>query len=417
MVSGGLFLMLSGAIMALCRRVPMQAWSLTKRRFILKVEILNNDQVFQWMKIWLDAQPYSKRARDLSVSSSEQNGSMTQAIPVLASQPEEKSRPKIIFTPAPGIHFFIYKKRLIWLERTRSEASDKDGWSGYRESFQIRLFGRSQEVIRSLISEAMEMALPPDDPRIVVFASCNDYWRQVGMKQPRDTQSVILPCGVFEGLVKDVESFVSSESYYNDLGIPYRRGYLLHGVPGSGKTSSIIALAGALRMNIYILNLADKWTSDELLNRLLSDVPERAIVLLEDVDAVFNGREQRGESKSGITFSGLLNALDGAATKDGRILFMTTNHIERLDEALIRPGRADVRLGFDYATHDQARAFFARFYPDADLDLACCFASLIGSRTSMADIQQHLLEHRACPDAAIRSWTPREAKALSYAAD
>lgn len=79
------------------------------------------------------------------------------------------------------------------------------------------------------------------------------------------------------------------------LGIPYRRGYLLHGPPGSGKTSFIQALAGSLNYNICLLNLAERGLTDDKLNHLLGLVPDRSFVLLEDVDSAFNRRVQTGE--------------------------------------------------------------------------------------------------------------------------
>jgi chaperone BCS1 len=412
--TGGFLLMISGAAMALCRKLPLQIWSLVKRRFILKVEVLNNDQVFQWLKIWLDAQPYSKKARALSVSSAESDSSRTSPVPVSQSPESKRPRPKLIFTPAPGVHFFFYKNRFIWLERTRSEATDKEGWTSYRESFQIRVFGRSQDVVRSLIIEAMELALPPEDLRVSIFANAGDYWRQVALKQPRNIDSVILPCDTLDGLLSDVNRFTSSELYYTDLGIPYRRGYLLYGVPGSGKTSSIVALAGALRMNLYILNLADRWMTDDILNRLLADTSERSILLLEDVDAVFTARQSTDPRAAGISFSGLLNALDGAASREGRILFMTTNHAEKLDPALIRPGRADVHIEFSYATQEQIIKFFIRFFPDSSRNQAEQYAYSYTHRdVAMAEIQQHLLENRDSLESALASAAPKYLSAVA----
>jgi chaperone BCS1 len=147
-------------------------------------------------------------------------------------------------------------------------------------------------------------------------------------------------------------------------GIPYRRGYLLHGPPGSGKTSFIQALAGNLSYNICLLNLSERGLTDDKLNHLLGITPERSIVLLEDIDSAFNKRVQTSEDgyKSSVTFSGLLNALDGVASAEERIIFMTTNHFDRLDPALVRPGRVDVKELLDDAVPEQAERLFNRFY-------------------------------------------------------
>lgn len=122
-----------------------------------------------------------------------------------------------------------------------------------------------------------------------------------------------------------------------DMGIPFRRGYLLYGYPGTGKSSFIRALAGELKVHLCLVSLNDKNMTDEDLNSLLNNAPPRSILLLEDVDAAFAQRDN-GETASRVTFSGLLNALDGVGSQEGKILFMTTNKINLLDPALIRPG-------------------------------------------------------------------------------
>ena len=78
-------------------------------------------------------------------------------------------------------------------------------------------------------------------------------------------------------------------------GIPYRRGYLLHGPPGSGKSSFIQALAGSFNYDICLLNLSERGLGDDKLNHLLSNVPSQSFVLIEDVDSAFNKRVQTSE--------------------------------------------------------------------------------------------------------------------------
>jgi chaperone BCS1 len=154
--------------------------------------------------------------------------------------------------------------------------------------------------------------------------------------------------------------------------VPYRRGYLLYGPPGTGKTSFTQAIAGALKLNICYLNLSGGRMDDDDLNRALNDAPSHSIILLEDIDALFEGRESVNKGKKGrrrgreISFSGLLNALDGVRSQEGRILFMTTNHREKLDPALLRPGRADYHVQLNNASHMQMRKLFLNFNPGCE---------------------------------------------------
>ena len=97
-----------------------------------------------------------------------------------------------------------------------------------------------------------------------------------------------------------------------------------------------------MKLNICYLNLSGDTLDDDGLNRALNDAPANSIILLEDIDGIFVGREAVRRTKRNVTFSGLLNALDGVRSQEGRILFMTTNHREKLDPALLREGRCDM---------------------------------------------------------------------------
>jgi chaperone BCS1 len=183
---------------------------------------------------------------------------------------------------------------------------------------------------------------------------------------------VVLDEGVKERIVEDVQDFISSAHWYQDRGIPYRRGYLLYGPPGTGKSSFIQALAGELDYDIAILNLSERGLTDDRLNHLLTIVPNRTLVLLEDVDAAFSNRRVQSEADgyrgANVTFSGLLNALDGVASAEERIVFLTTNHVERLDEALVRPGRVDMTVRLGEVTRYQVGRLWDRFYEELDSD-------------------------------------------------
>jgi chaperone BCS1 len=182
--------------------------------------------------------------------------------------------------------------------------------------------------------------------------------------------SVILDNKIFENIFKDIQNFVNDQSWYLDRGIPYRRGYLLFGPPGCGKTSLILALAGEMKYSLCVMSLNDIKMSDDLLIQLMGEVPSKSFVLLEDIDAMFGNRDNKTvvEGSTRVTLSGLLNALDGVVSSEGRILFMTTNYIERLDSALIRSGRVDYKQFIGTCTDYQLSHMFIRFRPDGSDD-------------------------------------------------
>ena len=171
------------------------------------------------------------------------------------------------------------------------------------------------------------------------------------------------------------------------------------------QSSFIQALSGALQYNICVLNLNDRALTDDKLAYLLSTLPPRSLLLLEDVDAAFQQRDQRSAAVS-LTFSGLLNALDGVASTEERVIFMTTNHIERLDPALIRPGRVDVRLYIGMASEWQRSEMWRRFYEGEEgwRELGDRFVEQMAEvELSVAELQGFFLLHKANPRAALQA--------------
>ena len=205
-----------------------------------------------------------------------------------------------------------------------------------------------------------------------------------------------------ESLIADVRNFLGRRDWYLERGIPYRRGYLLYGPPGTGKSSAVLAIASAMKMDIAILSLANSSLDDDDLCQLLSNCPVNSIVLIEDIDCVFVERKATEDKPNKLTFSGLLNAIDGVAAGEGRILFATTNHIERLDPALIRPGRIDRKELLGYADREQLRRLFVRFFGDNDPSMADYFAESLGEgRLCMSAVQTYLIEYAESADEAL----------------
>lgn len=149
-------------------------------------------------------------------------------------------------------------------------------------------------------------------------------------------------------------------------------------------------------MDIHVVSLLEPTLTEDELGMLFTNLPAKSIVLLEDIDtAGLEKRPEAGEEdklaaaggdelnvatltkafkranqqteeerKRGISLSGLLNILDGVSSVEGRVLIMTTNHPEKLDEALIRPGRVDLQVAFTNATRSQIKELFERMYTD-----------------------------------------------------
>jgi mitochondrial chaperone BCS1 len=190
-------------------------------------------------------------------------------------------------------------------------------------------------------------------------------------------------------LFRDLDRFLQSRDLYRQRGIPWRRGYLLYGPPGTGKSSLIQAIASYYGRQLVSLSLTDM--DDSALLRAWSEITATSIVALEDIDSVFSGRQPLGD----LSFSALLNTLDGAGAVEGSITILTTNHREQLDPALIRPGRCDREFELSYLTAASCAKMFECFF--ADPGLANKISQQLGHyRVSPAAWQNYL----QCQDSA-----------------
>jgi chaperone BCS1 len=218
-------------------------------------------------------------------------------------------------------------------------------------------------------------------------------------------------------------------NWYNERGLPYRRGYLLYGPPGTGKSSFSFSIAGHLDLDVYIVSLVG--VNDDTLAELFAKLPQHCLVLLEDIDVATRNRAQEKDAEDAesmsslsykggksVTLSGLLNVLDGVGSQEGRVLIMTTNYIERLDTALIRPGCVDLKVEFRLADKSMAMELYRLVFQEpgekdneAVEQLADEFARRMPEgEFSPAEVLSILLEHRQNPEAVVanvEAWVAR----------
>lgn len=335
------------------------------------ITIEHNDEAYNMMLEYMQAfVPSAKKSRSITVKTV-WNDRAGNDDDLDNNQPR---KPSILQVPDPGTFSFRHPAsgRTVWISRVKDEkevAAIAPGGhlTTVKESITLSTLGLPSS--KTILLDVVQMALDnyfdrTADTKTIIYAPSRwgDEWSRYHPQTIRPIESVILDGGMAEQLIEDAKRFMRSSKFYASLGIPWQRGYLLHGPPGTGKTSFILALAGELNLSVCICNLSVPEMSDMKLLQLFSSVPQKSIILLEDIDAAFLKRKKGDENKSSLTFSGLLNALDGIASQDGRIVVMSTNHIDRLSPALIRPGRVDMRLKFDFASEKQIRGMFLKFY-------------------------------------------------------
>ncbi|KAG0244295.1 P-loop containing nucleoside triphosphate hydrolase protein [Mortierella sp. GBAus27b] len=370
-LSAGFFLMIMGSFYSFFRDLAVQYYYQIQSWFYVSVEVQEGDDCYKWLSEWVADRPLAKSVRHLTVKAV---WSEEEERNYYSSDSRQNERPRLLFLPGMGSHILYHKGYKVNVSRDRpDQAANADSEQSRilasiqkKQSLTISTFGWDMSLLKMIVQDAMEESYKKKDGKTTIYTSqpYDSYWSSSSTRVPRAFHSVILAEGVKEELLKDITMFRNSAAWYHDRGVPYRRGYLLHGPPGTGKTSFIVALAGHLGMSVCIVNLGISGLNDQQLDQLLNNAPRNSILLMEDVDAALIKRKA-GKAQSGsnnVTLSGILNALDGITAQEGSVVFMTTNHIRKLAPALIRPGRCDRRMLFDYADKYQIRGMFIKFF-------------------------------------------------------
>ncbi|KAK5996645.1 Mitochondrial chaperone BCS1 [Cladobotryum mycophilum] len=368
--AGGIGLASLGAAAAFARKGAIVALGATRRRLLVNVEISKQDPAYPWILAWL-SQPRETPGFIASRLTRIHNLSVSTATASRAPGASGPTNAHFFLQPGYGKHIVKFGNAFIAINREKHNTANMNTGEPH-EIVQLTTLWAYRHVFEDLFREAYQLAAKANEGKTIVYSARGLEWAPLGdARKKRPLGSVVLDEGIKEGIVDDVRDFLSRQQWYVDRGIPYRRGYLLFGPPGSGKSSFIQALAGELDFSVAMINLSEMGMTDDKLAYLLTKLPKRSLLLLEDADAAFVNRRQRdtdGYSGANVTFSGLLNALDGVAAGEERIAFLTTNHIDRLDPALIRPGRIDMMIRIGEASRYQAAQMWDRFYGDVDHD-------------------------------------------------
>ncbi|KAJ6163943.1 P-loop containing nucleoside triphosphate hydrolase protein [Penicillium chermesinum] len=383
-----------GIFVLFARYAVRYVWEIVRLYFTSTIYVSYYDEAYDMLVDWIAEQPFVHNAHSLiaRVRSTHRTGNLYST----------KKKP-LTFSPWDGSFFFWYKGHLLILHCDVKE---------HREDLRVSSIGLNASVLKTLIEECREKYIKDTQRKVSVFEHREGEWKKARLRSVRPISTVIMDQGVKDDILRDVEEFLDQDmqSWYAERGIPYKRGYLLFGPPGTGKSSFSLSLAGNHELDIYTLQLSN-----------ISDTTLMRVGRRDSIDA-----DQANESKSAVTLSGLLNVLDGVSSQEGRILVMTTNHIEQLDDALIRPGRSDKKVHFKLADQNISTQLFHTVfkqlpnqkqcnqkYNDETIEgLARDFASKIPEEVfSPAEVLSFLLERKKSPYDAVSSVESWVAKA------
>ncbi|KAK3626848.1 hypothetical protein LTR56_019576 [Elasticomyces elasticus] len=369
------------------------------------------------------------------------NGMMALGMPPvhyqgMAAVTEENNNAErtLSYVPDIGRYPFYFGGHRMVLERKRSKVEtlqgpiydqNRDGKKQQETALVISCFSVSgTQPIKALLAHVEADAALARENKTSIYRPTSDQngWDSGLPRAARPLDAVTLQAGVKEALIQDIESYLhpKTKKYYGARGIPWRRGYLFYGPPGTGKTSLATVLAGHFRLNVYMISLSSQLLSDSRLDALFDMLPQKCIVLLEDIDSAGIRREDMSseikekkkkkrtpmanpfgfrvsDEPEGVTLSGLLNVLDGA---------------------LIRRGRIDQRIHFCRASKDVAAKLFMQVFLKSEEELldhelpqdgatvvhmAGQFAEQLTEYTfTPAEVQGYLIDHRADAVKAVR---------------
>ena len=331
-----------------------------RRKIVYSVQIEQTDELFRHMEKWFKAN-HEKQYRNVIAHLKEIYIPFGDELSVSNDDKEDelsyRQRDDTVFIKYHGSYIKIFKGR----EKLENANSLR---SLYFDHFtlEIVLFkSKIHKLLEEVVEYNQQFKVRSDKREVYTWDGYN--WNKLTDVKMKNLDQVIIDKRIKKSLVEDIDQFMGREQWYAQKSIPYKRGYLFYGSPGNGKTSLSSAIADYLNRSICTVTLSEI-KDDGYMRDVFSKTKADSILLFEDVDTMFSKRK----SKNKLTFSTFLNCLDGVFYKHGLIVVMTTNHVEKLDPALIRSGRIDFKMNIDNPEFKEVKSYIELFF-ETSLDI------------------------------------------------
>jgi hypothetical protein len=360
--SGSIFFAILAYIGYQLKTLPFVIIDQIKKQFICSVHIEETSELFFYFEKWL-AKFYSEKFKNIdAVLSGESKIKINENERYEKSDDDDNdiinknSINSLFYRHYSDTFILKYKNKRLMITKGRDKLENANSVRNIFYNHFTVMGWLAKARITELLEEVIiyNKSLIKKEQFIYINSSYGD-WNRFGIIRGKDIDSIFLKNK--NQILEDMKKFLQKESWYIERGLNYRRGYLLYGSPGNGKTSLCLALAKNYDKDVYFLNLNDL-EKDNNLFQTFRNIKDNSILILEDIDASFGNRN----GDKNISFSALLNCIDGAFSKHGIIIIMTTNHPEKLDFALLREGRIDFQLEIDNPSKDIVEKYLSFFY-------------------------------------------------------
>ena len=378
LVIAALTLTVAGIIGFWIKDMPLRLWGYIKRQCTTVVDITSAHNSFYNLMRFLEDNYAHKNFRTFKLTNGKWGNNDIATIGI-----------------GYGGHFIKFEKLFMYVSLTKQ---DSQGTVIDKETITITKLGRSRKGFEKFFK-----VISTDKQREnnIQIYRMKDYWYPMNQIPKRALDTVFLEEDKKSVILKTIDDFIKAEQWYLDNGIPYHLGMLLYGSPGTGKSSLIKAIASYMNYDIYYLPVRSLARLEDSMDTL----PEQSIIVIEDIDCekVLHTRSGNSENSDSsetakqvrdissiVNFSDVLNVIDGVCSAHGRILITTTNHIEKLDPALIRPGRIDLKVELGYVNVEIFNQFSKRFLGKEFAD-----SIKLKERLSCAELQNLMLQKKS----------------------
>jgi chaperone BCS1 len=339
---GGIGTVVFGSVMYIIRDIPRRVYGVIKRMTTIEISLTSDSFLYHEILGVLSAARVTLFARNYST---DHEGDVVSGF---------------------GNSIAIFERRLVTFNRELIEKNMR-----LDEKIHITVFSRNVGILRSMIAKAR---LPKRDDMVKIYMAPSSYWHSPVKRRKRGLDTIFVNGGTKNIVIDKIKWFLANEQWYIKRGIPYKLVFLLHGEPGTGKSSLVYGIASHFDRGIGAIS------SISGIDDTLKTLPENTFALIEDIDMISISRDDDDDEKPGTpvpphkpdrdaqtdrqlsALQVLINALDGIGTPHGLIIFITTNFRDRLDAALIRPGRVDCDLRITPLEKDATEEMFVAFY-------------------------------------------------------